>query len=948
MSALEDLSAGRGRALLVEGEPGIGKTALMAAGLAAAEEAGHTVRTGTCDELSERLPLSVLFEALGVNSESAVPARARTGHAVRGGDGTGSVDRGGAIAAASGDPVAAAVERLLVLVDRLCAQGPLVLAVDDLQWADGTSLLVWRRLIRAVGQQPLLLVGTCRSVPQRAETDRLRRDLRDHGGMSVVLNRLGAPGVAELAGGLTGGYPPGPRLVAQLDLAAGNPLYVREMLDALTRANALEVQEGAIEVRAGAVADGGAAPGPGAGVMSPAEAIADRLDFLSADTRDVLRTAALFGSDFSVTDVSGVLGRPAAALAGPVREAVAAGVVESSGPRLRFRHGLLRQALYESLPAALRIALHRDAARSLIAANGPAERIAQLLLAAIDAADGWETDWVIDKAGVLARRAPVEAAALLEHASSHTREDDPRRPSLEDHLTSVNFLLARYDRAAEVARGVLARSTDPERRGRAVWTLGYVLLRTARPGEALTAVREVAAGLASGTPWYARLRAMEAMVDQASGRFEEGASTAAAALALGERLPDPMAVGYARHTLAMTCYARQDMQGCVEHISRGVDAIGTDPELLDLLLLLRTNQVAALSNLDRFGPAREVLGETRLLAERTGTSRLTSFTLLTGELACQTGDWDDALTEFAAVAAPDPAYAYLPVAAHGIAAVIAAHRDDRSLARHHLRAVEEIGDVPYRTNNLAYYFRARAAFAERDGDVAEVVTLLKEVVEPTYAVMDDRTTLLPLVARLALVVGDRALAGEALAILEAESDGSPLPRATAARDWCRGLLSGEPEPVLSAAAHYRTSGRRLEAAHTAEDAACLLAAGGDPLSAREALNEAMLTYTRLGARWDARRAAARLRQHGVRLGVRGARGRPRKGWEALTETESRIARLVALGRSNPDIAAELVLSRRTVETHVSHILAKLEVPSRREVADVAPAAGERPAAGRVH
>jgi DNA-binding NarL/FixJ family response regulator len=90
-------------------------------------------------------------------------------------------------------------------------------------------------------------------------------------------------------------------------------------------------------------------------------------------------------------------------------------------------------------------------------------------------------------------------------------------------------------------------------------------------------------------------------------------------------------------------------------------------------------------------------------------------------------------------------------------------------------------------------------------------------------------------------------------------------------------------------------------------------------------------YGQLGAAWDIRRADARLRAYGVRRGPRSAHRRESSGWGALTASESRIAELVGQGWSNPDIAAELYLSRRTVQTHVSHILTKLQLHSRIEV-----------------
>ncbi|MBT2544699.1 helix-turn-helix transcriptional regulator [Streptomyces sp. ISL-44] len=120
--------------------------------------------------------------------------------------------------------------------------------------------------------------------------------------------------------------------------------------------------------------------------------------------------------------------------------------------------------------------------------------------------------------------------------------------------------------------------------------------------------------------------------------------------------------------------------------------------------------------------------------------------------------------------------------------------------------------------------------------------------------------------------------------------------------------------------------------HTLEDLAVARAWHGDLAGSRSALTRAVAGYEDLGARWDVARADARLRSLGVRRGSRSARRRPANGWEALTPAELKVALLVAQGRSNPEIASALFLSRRTVQTHVSHILAKLQVRSRAAVA----------------
>ena len=91
-------------------------------------------------------------------------------------------------------------------------------------------------------------------------------------------------------------------------------------------------------------------------------------------------------------------------------------------------------------------------------------------------------------------------------------------------------------------------------------------------------------------------------------------------------------------------------------------------------------------------------------------------------------------------------------------------------------------------------------------------------------------------------------------------------------------------------------------------------------------------YEDLDARWDIRRADSRLRAYGIRRGVRGRREpRPASGWEALTPTELKIAALVAEGRSTSDIARDMFLSRRTVQSYISRILAKLDVKGRADI-----------------
>ena len=367
--SMTEVAAGRGSAVLIEGEPGIGKSALVRAALAGAA-AGCQVFWGAGDELGQALPLLPLLEGLRVREPSANPRRSTIVRLLRG---ELTADRGA-------DVSAALAEQLLALIAEQCAVQPTILVIDDLQWADQASVILWGRLARSVRQLPLLLVGMMRPVPQRDDLLALRRTVDD----AARLQLAGLPeaAVAELVAALAGGRPDG-KLLRLADGAAGNPLYVTELVAALARSSSLTVTgAGAAELTSG--------PAP----SSLSAAIADRLGFVSGPVREVLRAAALLGVDFAVPDLATVLGRGVADLVPAVDEARAAGVLAESGSGLGFRHPMIRAALYGEIPAPVRAAWHRDAGRALAKAGAPADRVARQLLWAVGGAAARPSRWM--------------------------------------------------------------------------------------------------------------------------------------------------------------------------------------------------------------------------------------------------------------------------------------------------------------------------------------------------------------------------------------------------------------------------------------------------------------------------------------------------------------------------------------------------------------------------
>jgi len=356
-----------------------------------------------------------------------------------------------------------------------------------------------------------------------------------------------------------------------------------------------------------------------------------------------------------------------------------------------------------------------------------------------------------------------------------------------------------------------------------------------------------------------------------------------------------------------------------------------DPALTDLRLLLQINQAVTLGDLDRYEEAFTAAQQARHLAGQVGTViRLVQAHGALGQLFFDTGRWADAMAEVEILDEDlkEPMAACCDL---GIAAVISFHRGEVTEARRHLAAT-----VPHaqRIGNqvIGPLALARSLDYEQAGALPEALAELTAGFADNTEELDEIEDLLADAVRLAMKTGDLATAGTVTAQATALAAGSQIPHRQANALYCRGLLDRDAPRLLAAAERYGEASRPLLRAKALEAAAEGFIYAGDRTQARGAFTHAVEIYASLGAARDVARLQARFREHGIRRGPRAKHRQAHSGWDSLTPTETKIAAFVQEGLSNPEIGARLLLSRRTVATHVSHILKKLGVHSRIDIA----------------
>lgn len=919
--ALDRVASGRPAVVLIEGEAGIGKTRLLDEALAGARSRAMQVAAARAGELEQARPFGLVTSAFGCARASPDRRRAAIGELLAPGSGR------------ERDPITVTsdqglrfrvVDAFADLAEELALAGPLVIGVDDLQWADSSSLLTLAALSRRVAYLPVALIGCFRPSPRAAELDRLADALAEAGARHLALRGLTDQAVTELVAEAVAAVP-GPGLLARISGAAGNPLFVTELLGALAQEGAIRTAGGRAEVAET--------------ILPPTLrlTILRRLSFLPDDTLQALRAASILGSGFTLSELSVTMARPALELSEVLAEGIRGQVLQGDGERLRFRHDLIRDAIYEDLPLSVRRGLHREAGQRLAGSGGPILQVAEQLARGAAHGDPEAIGWLVKAAREAAARSPDVAADLLERAAGLMDLRDRRRDQVLAERAGSLWLAGRIPDALACCRALLGRYHDPDVDATVRTCLGHALLAQGRVRDGLQELEQAGVSPALADAERAAALAWVSFARLSLGDLDGAAASAEEARLAAESSGDQLSVSIAMTTLARVWESRGQLRDALQIAGDAVRVADESPGQAGNRYPVRVTLGLILIALGQHQEARSALAAGLRISEELGARwPLPSYQVFLAFERFVCGEWDDAVAELEAAIelAEETGNSYNRVYAHGLMSVISLHRNDVSQAEEAAAAAarDVAGWGPgYR---MTWAEWPRALILEARGEARQALAVMAGIWD-TYASSGHVVEYPALgtdLVRLALAEGDTGRARNVSAAVTEVASRNEVPWMTGAALHCQGLVEDDAEILQAAAAAYARGSRPLGLALACHDAAAVFARNGHAGRVRPLLDQAIGIYERLGAARDLARAEATLRQIGIRRGRRGARQRPQVGWHSLTPTERTIAGLVAEGLSNPQIGERLYISRRTVQAHLGHVFAKLDISARAQLA----------------
>ncbi len=902
-SLLADAMAGAGRAVLVEGPPGIGKTRLLAEARRRAAASGARVLNARAGELEREFPYGVvrqLFEA-AIGDPATLTGAAASARVVFSALGVGEP---------AGDASFAALHGLFWVALNLASESALVIEVDDLHWCDPPSLRFLAYLVRRLEGQPILFEATVRTGEPAGSPALLAEIANDPGTVHVRPGPLSEDAVGELVGRRLGAEPDRAFREACHRTTGGNPLLVRQLLSALEADGVRPDAAHADVVRA-------------IGSRAVSSSVLLRLARLPAEAATVARAIAVLGEGAELPLVAALANLDEARVAEAMAALARIEILRRESPP-GFVHPLVRDAIYHELPPGERELLHASAARVLRESDAPLDAIAQQLLLTPRRADP-EISRLLHEAGTeaMARGASDSATAYLRRALEEPPAPE-ERPRLLLDLGRVETLSRGPEAAQHLRQAYDALASDLDLRIVAANALGRALLFTSSPKDGAEVAIEAAAALPperEDDRLGLEAFALTSVLFGALGW--EHAERTIPYRGVSPRTPGQKKM--AAMAAIFWSYSGGHVDDCVRlglEALAGRGLIEDDPNLLTLAAvnpLIFGDRDEALTIFDQMMADAHRRGS---LYQVAGVYLWRGFTLF------WRGDLTDA--EDLTRSAFDQAlqWGYGPDTLQWNAAILAGvliQRGDLAGARQALARGPEQGGS---SDGARYWCNARLELLVAEGRWEDAVEAADEYM-PRFPFVSNpsaaRWASLKAVALHALGVKRKAVELAAEELERARDWGAPGTVARSLR--VLGMLEGPEgiERLEEAVELVARAPSRLELAKALHALAVLRRQAGRPDYAREPLTRAHALAEVCGADL----LLESIRAEMLIIGVEPAAPR---GVAALTETERRVATLAAAGRAERDIAQELYVTPKTIEVQLGNVLRKLGASSQRELA----------------
>ena len=919
--ALDGAAAGRGSVVVIEGPAGIGKSRLVAdaRALAKLRDLGRLWAVG--DELESAMPWAVVRQL--VDRSVARYGGAQRAALMRGpaGAALAALERApeGAAAGAADAALARTLHALWWVAADLAASRPLLITVDDAQWADAPSLRFLAHLARRIADLPIVLLVATRPPTERSGPLAELAAARD--GRRLLPQPLSREATGELCAPAE--VTPAPAVLAAVHAASGGNPFLAGQLAAELEARGLAQDDPAT---AGVVA--------GLGAATISRALLARLPL---DAIALAASAAVLGTR-SDARFAAALARIDAARLAPALDALVAGhVLAGAGEELRFVHPVVRESVLAELGPGERAALHAAAAVELRAAGAPLQRVAAHLAAAPAGTLPEAAALLREAAGQLL--AEGDAATAADHLR-RAQEEAPGDAAIAAELGAALLRTRDFAAAREQLRGAARAARTPAEHAERLAGLASATLALEGPAVALEELRTALDAWPREAARNAPALVLEARLATLSSYLPEAIERYAARLRSFAELPGS---DRAQRTLLALLAQRgmYDVRPAAEVAELAQRALGDGAYAADAAdgLIPWANAVNALAATDHVdAAAAEVEHARRRLREGGGSPiEFAAVSSAAAAVAWRRGDVTaaeaDAEAAVAALAFSDPGAAI--VAVRAVAArflVLAAlERDDVAAAGAAVARFDaDCPDAP-ELIPVTRLRQVRAAVALARDDAASARREAFELGEQVRTSRIDtpsvpwRAPAAIALQRLGKEEQARALAVEQLELARrwgAASDVGASLRLNARVDAQRRL-----ELLEESIAQLEAAPWRLELARALADYGAALRVARRRSDAHEPLRRAAELADACGARALRTRALDGLAALG---------DRPRKlmfsGADSLTASERRIAELASGGRSNRDIAQDLFVSPKTVENHLGRVYMKLGINGRRELA----------------